>query len=80
MISVSSFREKDLRIWKMHKITNNFIKNSGSNLMLNKLVGVNQRNIHTKFATNPCSGSIEEISNGILHGDIKFYIVNIHVT
>ena len=59
MISVSSFREKDLRIWKMHKITNNFIKNSfrekdlriwkmhkitiknfiknrGSNLMLNK--------------------------------------------
>ena len=51
MISVSSFREKDLRIWKMHKITNNFIKNRGSkmhkitnnfiknrgsNLMLNK--------------------------------------------
>ena len=36
MISVSSFREKDLKIWKMHKITNNFIKIRGSNLMLNK--------------------------------------------
>ena len=36
MIYVSSFREKDLRIWKMHNITNNFIKNRGSNLMLNK--------------------------------------------
>ena len=36
MISVSSFVEKDLRIWKMHKITNNFIKTRGSNLMLNK--------------------------------------------
>ena len=55
----------------MHKITNNFIKNRGSNLMLKtNLVGVNQRNIHTKFATNPCSGSIEEINNGILHSDI----------
>ena len=36
MISVSSFRKKDLIIWKMHKITNNFIKNRGSDLMLNK--------------------------------------------
>ena len=35
----------------MHKITDNFIKNRGSNL-----VGVNQRNIHTKFVTNPCIG------------------------
>ena len=34
MISVSGFREKDLRIWKMHKITNNSIKNRGSNLIL----------------------------------------------
>ena len=33
MICVSGFREKDLRIWKMHKITNNSIKNRGSNLM-----------------------------------------------
>ena len=36
MISVSGFKEKDLRIWKMHKITNNSIKNRGSNLILNK--------------------------------------------
>ena len=36
MISVSGVREKDLRISKMHKITNNSIKNSGSNLILNK--------------------------------------------
>ena len=36
MISVSGFREKDLRIWKMHKITNNSIKNRGNNLILNK--------------------------------------------
>ena len=36
MISVSGFREKDLRILKMHKITNNSFKNRGSNLMLNK--------------------------------------------
>ena len=36
MISVSGFREKDLRILKMHKITNNSIKDRGSNLILNK--------------------------------------------
>ena len=36
MISVSGFREKDLRIGKMLKITNNSIKNRGSNLILNK--------------------------------------------
>ena len=64
----------------MHKITNNFIKNRGSNLMLNKF-GRGQPKKHPhKFARNPCSGSIEEINNGILHSDIKFNIVNIHVT
>ena len=36
MISVSGFKEKDLRILKMHKITNNSIQNRGSNLILNK--------------------------------------------
>ena len=36
MISVSGFIEKDSRISKMHKITNNSIKNRGSNLILNK--------------------------------------------
>ena len=36
MISVSGFREKDLRILKMHKITNHSIKNRGSNMLLNK--------------------------------------------
>ena len=36
MIFVSGFREKDLTIWKMHKNTNNSIKNRGSNLILNK--------------------------------------------
>ena len=42
----------------MHKITNNSIKNTGSNLILNKSDRgpVHQRNIHTKFATNPCIG------------------------
>ena len=40
----------------MHKITNNSIKNRGSNLILNNVVGVHQRDIHTKFATNPCIG------------------------
>ena len=36
MISVSGFREKHLRIWKMYKITYDSIKNRGSNLILNK--------------------------------------------
>ena len=36
MISVSGFRERDLRILEMHKIINNSIKNRGSNLILNK--------------------------------------------
>ena len=57
MISVSGFREKDLRIWKkMHKITNNSIKNRGSNLILNKSGRVHQRNVYTRFATNLCIG------------------------
>ena len=40
----------------MHKITNNSIKNRGSNLIVNISGRVHQRNIHTKFATNPCIG------------------------
>ena len=55
---------------KLHKITHNSIKNKGSTLTLTNLVGVHLRNIHTKFEGNPCSGSREEVNNGILHSDI----------
>ena len=48
------------------------MKNRGSTPILTNLVGV-LRNIHTKFEAHPCSGSIEEVKNGILHSDI--YIV-----
>ena len=55
-------RSKNLK--KLHKITNNSIKNRGSTLILNKSGTGSplQRNIHTKFATNPC---IDFIKNGI---------------
>ena len=33
---------------------------------MTNLVGVHQRNIHTKFEANPCSGSRKEVKNGIL--------------
>ena len=46
------------------------MKNTGSTPILKNLVGVHQRNIHTKFEANPCSGSRKEVKNGILHGDI----------
>ena len=46
------------------------MKNRGSTLILTNLVGVHLRNIHTKFEANPCSGSREEVNNGILHSDI----------
>ena len=56
------------------------MKNMGSTPILRHLVGVHTSNIHTKFEANPCSGSRKEVKNGILHSDISFYIVNIHVT
>ena len=37
------------------------MKNRGSTPILTKLVGVHQRNIHTKFEANPCSGLREEV-------------------
>ena len=58
MISVSSFR-----------ITHNSMKNRGSTPILTNLVGVQLRNIHTKFRANQCSGS-RGVNNGILHSDI----------
>ena len=55
MISVSSFREKDLRIWKMHKITNNFIKNRGSNLIFIK----SGRGQPKKYSLQICNKSVQ---------------------
>ena len=48
------------------------MKNRGSTLILTNLhvVGFHPRNINTKFEANPCSDSIEEVNNGILHSDI----------
>ena len=46
------------------------MKNRGRTPILTNLVGVHLRNIHTKFEANPCSGSREEVNNGILHSDI----------
>ena len=46
------------------------MKNMGSTPISINLVGVHQRNIHTKFETNPCSGSRKEVKNGKLHSDI----------
>ena len=46
------------------------MKNMASTLILRNLEGVHQRNIHTKFEANPCSGSRKEVKNGILHSDI----------
>ena len=37
------------------------MKNRGSTPILTNLVGVHQRNIHTKFEANPCSGLREEV-------------------
>ena len=54
--------------------------NRGTTPILTNLVGVHLRDIHTKFEANPCTGSIEKVNNGILHSDVYFYIVNIHVT
>ena len=38
------------------------MQNRGSTLILTKLVGVQQRNIHTKSEANPCSGSRIEVN------------------
>ena len=65
---------------RLHKITHNSMQNGGSTPILTNLVGIHTSNIHTKFEANPCSSSRKEVKNGILHSDIKFYIVNIHVT
>ena len=46
------------------------MKNRGSTPILTNLVGVQLRNIHTKFEANPCGGSREEVNNEILHSDI----------
>ena len=46
------------------------MKNRGSTPNLTDLVGVQLRNIHTKFRANQCSGSREGVNNGILHSDI----------
>ena len=37
------------------------MKNRGSTPILTNLVGVNPRNIHTKFEANPCSGLRGEV-------------------
>ena len=60
---ISGYIEEDfLRIGqKLHKITNNSMKNRGSTTILTNLVGVHPRNIHTKFEANPCSGLREEV-------------------
>ena len=51
-----SFR-RFLRIGqKLHKITCNKMKNSGSTPILTNFVGVHPRNINTKFEANQCSG------------------------
>ena len=46
------------------------MQNRSSTSILTDLVGVHLRNIHTKFETNPCRGSREEVNNEILHSDI----------
>ena len=51
----------------MHKIINNSIKDRGSSTIL---VGVNLRNIHTKFEANPCSSLREDVKKGkTVHND-----------
>ena len=46
------------------------MKNRGSTLVLTSVVGVYARNIPTKFEANLCSGSRDEVKNGILNSDI----------
>ena len=58
---VSEKKIKELE--KLHKFTNDSIKNRGSTLTLTNLVGVNLRKIPTKFKANLCSGLREEVEN-----------------
>ena len=46
------------------------MKNRGTTPILTNSVGVHLPNINAKFEANPCSGSREEVKNGILHSDI----------
>ena len=62
----------------MHNTTNNSILNTGSTPILTNLVGVHQRNIHTKFEPNPYFGFREEVTNGILNDNIVIH--SEHVT
>ena len=39
------------------------MKNTGSTPILTNLVGDYQKNIHTKFEANPCSGLRGEVKN-----------------
>ena len=69
---ISCFIEDILRIGqKLHKTTNNSIENMGSTPILTDFVGVHPRNIHTKFEANTCSGSREEVKNGISRSHIQ---------
>ena len=71
MISGQWFYGGFLNNWpKIAKITHNSMTNRGSTPILTNLVGVHPRNIHRKFEANPCSGSREEVNNGIFHSDI----------
>ena len=64
---VSGFIEVFLRIGqKLHKITNNCMKNRGSTTILTNL-GVHPSNIHTKLEANPCCSSREEVKK--VHAD-----------
>ena len=56
---VSEKKIKELE--KLHKFTNDSIKNS--TLTLTNLVGVNLGKIPTKFKANLCSGLREEVEN-----------------
>ena len=55
---------------KLHKITPNSMKNRGSIPILTNLVRVHLSITNTKFEANLCSGSREEVKNGILHIEI----------
>ena len=53
------------------------MKNRGSTPILTNLVGVQLRNIHTKFEVNPCSGLREVINvfNEEKKSTMRYYIV-----
>ena len=54
------------------------MKNRGSTPILTNLVGVQLRNIHTKFEVNPCSGLRGEVINVFNEekkSTMRYYIV-----